>query len=115
MVTARLLWQTPSLRDAAISALTETLGLEGDGGAPAHSTTAKAGTFRDSAVEADKLAPRPLRQGPNKGEPTIDAHIPDATDSVVATALRQVRPAPVYLHPGDMAALCSEPDRPKGE
>ena len=35
MVTARLLWQTPSLRDAAISALTETLGLEGDGGAPA--------------------------------------------------------------------------------
>jgi len=41
-----------------------------------YSTTAKAGTFRDSAVEADKLAPRPLRQGKNKGQPTIDAHIP---------------------------------------
>src|SRR6266851_2923363 len=31
-VTARLLWQTPALRDAAITALTETLGLESDGG-----------------------------------------------------------------------------------
>lgn len=41
-----------------------------------YSTTPKASTFRDSAVEADKIAPRPLRQGPNKGKPTIDTHIP---------------------------------------
>jgi hypothetical protein len=39
-----------------------------------------------------------------------------ATDSVVAAALRQVRPVLLYTSdPGDMAALCSEPDRPKGE
>ncbi|MFD8812183.1 RNaseH domain-containing protein [Streptomyces sp. NPDC059627] len=30
----------------------------------------------DSAVEADKMVPRPLRQGPNKGKPTIDTPIP---------------------------------------
>ena len=41
-VTARLLWQTPALRDAAISALTETLGLEGDGGAPARALAEEA-------------------------------------------------------------------------
>jgi hypothetical protein len=40
-----------------------------------YSTTAKAGTFRYSTVEADKLASRPLRQGPNKGEPTIDSPV----------------------------------------
>jgi hypothetical protein len=80
-----------------------------------YSTTAKAGTFRDSAVEADKLAPRPLRQGKNKGEPTIDTHIPawnpglveiailgchpEAGDDPEAFALimHQLRQAPDYL------------------
>ena len=80
-----------------------------------YSTTAKASTFRDSAVEADKLAPRPLRQGPNKGEPTIDSHIPAWNPSLVeiavlgchpesgddpealALAVHQLRQAPDYL------------------
>jgi len=80
-----------------------------------YSTTAKAGTFRDSAVEADKLAPRPLRQGPNKGEPTIDSHIPAWNPALVeiavlgchpeagdkpealALAVHQLRQAPDYL------------------
>ncbi|MFJ2231318.1 pPIWI_RE module domain-containing protein [Streptomyces halstedii] len=80
-----------------------------------YSTTPKAGTFRDSAVEADKIAPRPLRQGPNRGKPTIDTHIPawnpglvevavlgcheDAGDSpeALALAVHQLRQAPDYL------------------
>ncbi|MEU4351758.1 DUF3962 domain-containing protein [Streptomyces sp. NPDC023838] len=80
-----------------------------------YSTTPKASTFRDSAVEADKIAPRPLRQGPNKGKPTIDTHIPawnpglveiavlgchtDAGDSpeALALAVHQLRQAPDYL------------------
>jgi pPIWI_RE module N-terminal domain/RNaseH domain of pPIWI_RE/MID domain of pPIWI_RE len=80
-----------------------------------YSTTAKAGTFRTSAVEADKLAPRPLRAGINKGEPTIDSHIPawnpalveiavlgchlEAGDEPEALALvvHQMRQAPDYL------------------
>lgn len=80
-----------------------------------YSTTPKAGTFRDSAVEADKIALRPLRQGPNKGKPTIDTHIPawnpglveiavlgchpDAGDSpeALALAVHQLRQAPDYL------------------
>jgi hypothetical protein len=80
-----------------------------------YSTTPKASTFRDSAVEADKIAPRPLRQGPNKGKPTIDTHIPawnpgmveiailgchlDAGDSpeAFALAVHQLRQAPDYL------------------
>ncbi|MEU8728069.1 DUF3962 domain-containing protein [Streptomyces tendae] len=80
-----------------------------------YSTTPKASTFRDSAVEADKIAPRPLRQGPNKGKPTIDTHIPawnpglveiavlgchaDVGDSpeALALAVHQLRQAPDYL------------------
>ncbi|MBV6703227.1 pPIWI_RE module domain-containing protein [Kitasatospora aureofaciens] len=80
-----------------------------------YSTTPKASTFRDSAVEADKIAPRPLRQGPHKGEPTIDTHIPawnpglveiavlgchpDDGDSpeALALAVHQLRQAPDYL------------------
>ncbi|MFC6083754.1 pPIWI_RE module domain-containing protein [Sphaerisporangium aureirubrum] len=41
-----------------------------------YSTTEKAGTFKASAVEADKLAPRPLRQGKRKGESTLDTGVP---------------------------------------
>lgn len=57
-----------------------------------YSTTAKAGTFRDSAVEADKLAPRPLRQGPNKGKPTIDTHIPAWNPGLVEIAVLGCHP-----------------------
>ena len=94
---------------------TETEDAEFTSGRIFYSTTAKAGTFRDSAVEADKLAPRPLRQGPNKGEPTIDAHIPAWNPALVeiavlgchpeagdkpealALAVHQLRQAPDYL------------------
>ena len=94
---------------------TETEDAEFTSGRIFYSTTAKAGTFRDSAVEADKLAPRPLRQGPNKGEPTIDSHIPAWNPSLVeiavlgchpesgdepealALAVHQLRQAPDYL------------------
>ena len=40
-----------------------------------------------------------------------------AIDSAVAaTALQQLRPVILYTSdPGDMAALCAEPDRPKDE
>ncbi|MFD9540134.1 pPIWI_RE module domain-containing protein [Streptomyces sp. NPDC060022] len=80
-----------------------------------YSTTPKASTFRVSAVEADKIAPRPLRQGPNKGTSTIDTHIPawnpgmveiavlgchpDDGDSpeALALAVHQLRQAPDYL------------------
>ncbi|PWG12314.1 DUF3893 domain-containing protein [Streptomyces sp. V2] len=37
-----------------------------------YSTTPKPVQFKSSAVEADKLAPRPIRMGKRKGEPTID-------------------------------------------
>ncbi|MFE3769605.1 pPIWI_RE module domain-containing protein [Streptomyces sp. NPDC059122] len=37
-----------------------------------YSTTPKPVQFKSSAVEADKLAPRPIRMGPRKGQPTID-------------------------------------------
>jgi len=94
---------------------TETEHAEFTSGRIFYSTTAKAGTFRDSAVEADKLAPRPLRQGPNKGEPTIDSHIPAWNPALVeiavlgchpeagdkpeafALAVHQLRQAPDYL------------------
>lgn len=94
---------------------TETEDAEFTSGRIFYSTTAKAGTFRDSAVEADKLAPRPLRQGPNKGEPTIDTHIPAWNPGLVeiavlgchpesgdepealALAVHQLRQAPDYL------------------
>ena len=94
---------------------TETEDTEFTSGRIFYSTTAKASTFRDSAVEADKLAPRPLRQGPNKGEPTIDSHIPAWNPGLVeiavlgchpesgdepealALAVHQLRQAPDYL------------------
>ncbi|MER6446029.1 pPIWI_RE module domain-containing protein [Streptomyces venezuelae] len=37
-----------------------------------HSANSKPVQFKSSAVEADKLAPRPIRMGKRKGEPTID-------------------------------------------
>jgi|GEM_PF-1954273 len=71
---------------------TETEDAEFTSGRIFYSTTAKAGTFRDSAVEADKLAPRPLRQGPNKGEPTIDSHIPAWNPGLVEIAVLGCHP-----------------------
>lgn len=80
-----------------------------------YSTTEKASTFKKAAVEADKLAPRPLRAGPRKGEPTIDTAIPawnpglveiailgchpnDGDDpQALALAVHQLRQAPDYL------------------
>ncbi|WP_157849772.1 MULTISPECIES: pPIWI_RE module domain-containing protein [Streptomyces] len=41
-----------------------------------YSTTAKPVQFKSSAVEADKLAPRPLRAGPRRGELTTDVGKP---------------------------------------
>ncbi|QUW94417.1 DUF3962 domain-containing protein [Streptomyces sp. V17-9] len=49
---------------------------EGEGtGRVFYSTTPKPAQFRTSAVEADKLAPRPIRMGKRKGEPTIDTGV----------------------------------------
>ncbi|MEV0218180.1 DUF3962 domain-containing protein [Streptomyces sp. NPDC050704] len=46
---------------------------EGEGsGRIFYSTTPKPVQFKSSAVEADKLAPRPIRMGKRKGQPTID-------------------------------------------
>lgn len=97
-----------------------------------YSTTPKASTFRDSAVEADKLATRPLRQGKNKGEPTIDTHIPAWNPDLIeiavagcheedgdvpeayALAMHQLRQAPDYLDalalplPMHLASLAQE-------
>ncbi|WP_432003288.1 pPIWI_RE module domain-containing protein [Streptomyces sioyaensis] len=41
-----------------------------------YSTTEKASQFTGSAVQADKLAPRLISQGPRKGETTLDTGIP---------------------------------------
>jgi hypothetical protein len=97
-----------------------------------YSTTPKASTFRDSAVEADILATRPLRQGKNKGKPTTDVHIPAWNPDLVeiailgchehagddpeayALAMHQMRQAPDYLDaltlplPLHMASLAQE-------
>jgi len=40
-----------------------------------YSTTPKPAQFKSSAIEADKLAPRPLRAGKRVGESTIDTNI----------------------------------------
>ncbi|MFE0592638.1 pPIWI_RE module domain-containing protein [Micromonospora echinospora] len=79
-----------------------------------YSTTAKAVQFRDSAVEADVLAPRPIRRGKRRGELTLDTNKqgwnpglveivvlgchPDRGDipEVIAMAVHQQRQAPDY-------------------
>jgi hypothetical protein len=71
---------------------TETEDAEITSGRIFYSTTAKVGTFRDSAVEADKLAPRPLRRGPDKGESTIDSHIPAWNPALVELAILGCHP-----------------------
>jgi len=80
-----------------------------------YSTTEKAGTFKASAVQADKLAGRPLRAGPRKGQLTIDTGVPAWNPGLVeimvlgchidhgddphalALAVHQLRQAPDYL------------------
>ncbi|MFJ4097343.1 pPIWI_RE module domain-containing protein [Kitasatospora sp. NPDC089913] len=76
------------------------------------STTPKAFQFSGSAVEADKLAPRPLKAGKRKGELTVDTdkpawnpalvelavlgcHLADGDDpEALALAVHQLRQAP---------------------
>ncbi|MFJ2033741.1 pPIWI_RE module domain-containing protein [Streptosporangium sp. NPDC087985] len=58
-----------------------------------YSTTDKAGTFRASAVEADKLAPRPLRAGKRKGELTIDTEIPAWNPTLMEISVLGCHPA----------------------
>ncbi|WP_326829468.1 DUF3962 domain-containing protein [Streptosporangium sp. NBC_01810] len=58
-----------------------------------YSTTDKAGTFRASAVEADKLAPRALRMGKRKGEPTIDTDIPAWNPALMEVTVLGCHPA----------------------
>lgn len=51
------------------------------------STTPKAQQFSGSAVEADKLAPRPLRAGKRKGELTVDTDKPAWNPGLVELAV----------------------------
>lgn len=57
-----------------------------------YSTTEKAGTFKASAVEADKLAPRPLRAGPRKGMPTVDTGVPAWNPTLVEIVVQGCHP-----------------------
>lgn len=97
-----------------------------------YSTSAKATSFKDSAVEADKLSPRPMRRGKSAGTLTIDTDKPgwnpnlveiavlgchpddgDVPDAI-AMAVHQLRQAPDYLDalrlplPSHLAALAQE-------
>ncbi|WP_158884550.1 pPIWI_RE module domain-containing protein [Amycolatopsis anabasis] len=80
-----------------------------------YSTAAKAASAGGAAVAADKLAPRPMRTGKNKGQLTIDTDVPGWNPSLVefavlgchpgrgddpeaiAMALHQLRQAPDHL------------------
>ncbi|MEU2625902.1 DUF3962 domain-containing protein [Kitasatospora sp. NPDC007106] len=57
------------------------------------STTPKAFQFAASAVEADKLAPRPLRSGKRKGELTIDTDKPAWNPGLVELSVLGCHPA----------------------
>ncbi|MGW4051437.1 pPIWI_RE module domain-containing protein [Streptomyces sp. NPDC004779] len=52
-----------------------------------YSTTPKPVQFRDSAVQADKLAPRLITQGKRKGEPTVDTGTPAWMPGLVELAV----------------------------
>ncbi|WP_214105068.1 pPIWI_RE module domain-containing protein [Acrocarpospora catenulata] len=52
-----------------------------------YSTTPKPAQFKTSAIEADKLAPRPRRAGERKGETTIDTNIPGWNPGLVEIAV----------------------------
>lgn len=68
---------------------------EGDGtGRVFYGTTPKPVQFSTSAVEADKPAPRPIRMGRRKGEPTIDT-------GVVGWMPALVEPAVLGCHTDD--------------
>ncbi|WP_084965475.1 pPIWI_RE module domain-containing protein [Thermoactinospora rubra] len=60
---------------------------EGGSGRVFWSTTPKPAQFKSSAVEADKLAPRPLRAGNRKGELTIDTDKPGWNPGLVEIAI----------------------------
>ncbi|MEV5409598.1 DUF3962 domain-containing protein [Thermopolyspora sp. NPDC052614] len=52
-----------------------------------YSTTPKPALFKSSAVEADKLAPRPRKKGDREGEPTIDIDKPGWNPGLVEIAV----------------------------
>lgn len=60
-----------------------------------YSTSAKPATFKDSAVEADKLTLRTIRRGERKGELTIDTAVPGWNPNLLEIAV-------VGCHPGDV-------------
>ncbi|MFF2656291.1 pPIWI_RE module domain-containing protein [Kitasatospora sp. NPDC058032] len=57
-----------------------------------YSTTPKPVQFQSSAVQADKLAPRPLTQGKRKGEATIDIGVPGWMPALVELAILGCQP-----------------------
>ncbi|WP_461296673.1 pPIWI_RE module domain-containing protein [Streptomyces harbinensis] len=57
-----------------------------------HSTTEKPAQFTASAVEADKLAPRRFKQGPRKGELTIDTDKPAWTPALLELTVLSCHP-----------------------
>ncbi|MFD0883425.1 pPIWI_RE module domain-containing protein [Streptosporangium algeriense] len=66
-----------------------------------YSTTDKASTFRASAVEADKLAPRPLRRGKRKGELTMDTGVPAWNPALIEVTVMGCHPDPCGTDEGD--------------
>jgi hypothetical protein len=59
----------------------------GDNGRVFYSTTPKPVQFKSSAVEADKLAPRPTRAGERQGQPRIDTNVPAWNPGLVEIAI----------------------------
>lgn len=57
-----------------------------------YSTAEKPPQFKKSAVEANKLAPRALRAGPRKGEPTIDTGMPSWNPQLIELAVLGCHP-----------------------
>ncbi|WP_433194489.1 pPIWI_RE module domain-containing protein [Nocardia sp. CA-107356] len=66
-----------------------------------YSTTEKASQFKNSAVSADRLAPRTLTRGSNAGNWTIDADKPAWNPSLVEIAVLGCHPAAQENSTGD--------------
>ncbi|MFF3444114.1 pPIWI_RE module domain-containing protein [Streptosporangium sp. NPDC002721] len=78
---------------SGVNGLAAGLWTEAPGSRVFYSTSDKAGTFRASSVEADKLAPRPLRMGTRKGELTIDTEIPAWNPALMEVTVLGCHPA----------------------
>jgi hypothetical protein len=65
---------------------------EDPGGRVFYSTTPKPVQFRTSAVQADKLAPRPITLGKRKGEPTLDTGVPGWMPGLIELAVLGCHP-----------------------